>query len=183
MEKVISFAHQLIQQIVSLQDNTLDLTIGNGNDTLFLASISGHVYGFDIQEKAIENTKEKVKGFHNVTLFLDGHEHLDRYELKNIQAIMMNLGYLPMGDKSITTVEETTLQALSKGLNILNVGGIFAIVLYPGHTAGFMEAKKVEKYCQQLNQKEYQVLKYEFINQIHYPPYLIAIQKIRSVKK
>ena len=41
-------------------DYVVDATIGNGYDTLFLAKLvkeSGHVFGFDIQEQALINTK------------------------------------------------------------------------------------------------------------------------------
>ncbi len=41
----------------------LDCTVGNGNDTLFLANLvgeTGNVYGFDIQSRAIDTVKNKL---------------------------------------------------------------------------------------------------------------------------
>ena len=61
--------------------------------------------------------------------------------------------------------------------------GVCVCVIYPGHEEGLKESKAIEAFVQQLNQKEYQVLKYDFINQIHQPPYLIAIQKLKEEKE
>lgn len=53
-------------------------------------------------------------------------------------------------------------------------------VIYPGHDMGFQESEAIEQFVKQLNQKEYEVLKYAFINQMNQPPYLIAIQKLKE---
>lgn len=45
---------------------------------------------------------------------------------------------------------------------------------------GFQESEAIEQFVKQLNQKEYEVLKYAFINQMNQPPYLIAIQKLKE---
>ena len=37
--------------------------------------------------------------------------------------------------------------------------------------------KRVEKYVKNLSQKEYEVVKYQFINQINNPPYVIVIER------
>ncbi len=58
---VVPIVRRLMKDYVKPGDMTLDCTIGNGNDTLLLAKLvgpMGRVYGFDIQEKAIENTKK-----------------------------------------------------------------------------------------------------------------------------
>jgi len=89
MESVLEFAHTLLKNHLSKMDNSIDMTVGNGNDTLFLASISNHVYGFDIQTQAIEITTDKLKNHNvdNVSLFLDSHENIDHYNLENIKDI------------------------------------------------------------------------------------------------
>lgn len=183
MDKVIEFSHNLISNVVTKDDTTLDLTVGNGNDTLFLAAISKQVIGFDIQEVAINNTKKKLEGYDNVTLYLDSHENLDKYNLENIKAIIMNLGYLPKGDKNITTMAKSSLNALKKALKALMVTGIMVIVIYKGHQEGYKESIKIRNYVKKLDQKYYQVLQYEFINQINNPPYVIAIEKIKDEDK
>ena len=53
-----------------------------------------------------------------------------------------------------------------------------AICLYPGHPVGKKESIEVLEFVKGLNQKEFEVLKYEFINQVNEPPFLICIEKI-----
>lgn len=185
MKKVLAFAHQLLADILTKEDVCIDMTVGNGNDTLFLAKIAKHVYGFDIQKEAIIQTKQRLEEekLNNVTLYLDNHAHLSSYGFCFIKGIIFNLGYLPHGDKKITTQPDTTILALQQALSCLKKDGVCVCVIYPGHEEGLKESKAIEAFVQQLNQKEYQVLKYDFINQIHQPPYLIAIQKLKEEKE
>jgi hypothetical protein len=46
------------------------------------------------------------------------------------------LGYLPGGDKTITTVSETTQLALEAAKKILIPGGLISLVVYVGHPGG-----------------------------------------------
>ncbi|MFP3359401.1 class I SAM-dependent methyltransferase, partial [Planococcus sp. SIMBA_143] len=46
-----------------------------------------------------------------------------------------------------------------------------------GHPEGKIESEKVTNFVTDLNQSHYQVLKYQFINQINDPPYILAISK------
>lgn len=58
---------------------------GKGNDTLFLCELAGEkgkVLAFDIQQEALDVTKELLKTHGKemqAELILDGHEHMDRY--------------------------------------------------------------------------------------------------------
>lgn len=63
LERILPFSKTLIQSHVTEESNVIDATCGNGNDTLFLAQQvpDGHVYGFDIQATAIQNTAEKLR--------------------------------------------------------------------------------------------------------------------------
>ena len=47
----------LIKPYLKKDSITVDMTAGNGNDTLFLALNSKKVYAFDIQQVAIENRR------------------------------------------------------------------------------------------------------------------------------
>ena len=38
MKKVLEFAHQLLADVLTKDDLCIDMTVGNGNDTIFLAS-------------------------------------------------------------------------------------------------------------------------------------------------
>lgn len=166
-------------------DTVIDATVGNGGDTLMLAERvgkNGKVIGFDIQDAAIANTTEKLK-IHNlldrVFLYQEGHENLlSHYSEENsVSAIVFNLGYLPKGDKSIITSPDTTIKAIESSLTVLKKDGLLLIMIYYGHKGGLKEKESVLNFVKDLPQSTYQVLKYEFINQKNYPPFLIAIEK------
>ncbi|GEL68168.1 class I SAM-dependent methyltransferase [Marinilactibacillus psychrotolerans] len=183
----LRYCHHLLAQLVSSGDTVIDATVGNGQDTIKLAQLvgkTGKVYGFDIQETAIEETKKKVQltGLtEQIKLINDGHEKMNDYITDNtkIQAIVFNLGYLPKGDKSIITLPDTTLSALEQGLNLLNVGGQILMMVYYGHDGGTEEKNAILAYLETLSQEKFSVLQYGFINQKNSPPFLIAIEKRR----
>ncbi|MDY2889781.1 MAG: class I SAM-dependent methyltransferase [Candidatus Caccosoma sp.] len=179
MEKIIDFAHSLLKKRVSKDDYCVDMTIGNGNDTLFLASISKFVYGFDIQQVAINNTNKLLieNNYSNYKLIMSSHENIKEFIEKKIKAFIFNLGYLPTGDKNITTNAATTLKALREAFDLLKSKGIIVMVLYPGHSNGKIEADELIKFTKQLNQKEFDVVTYKFINQVNNPPFLLIIEK------
>jgi methylase of polypeptide subunit release factors len=162
----------------------IDCTVGNGNDTLFLASLvgeNGRVYGFDIQNQAIDIAREKLSkaGFaKRVILIKDGHENIDKYIFDKVDFIVYNLGYLPSGDKSIKTTTFTTLKSLKKSLALLKSSGLLLITCYIGHEGGQEEKEAVEDLLISLNQKEYNVLQFNFINQKHNPPILYGVEKL-----
>lgn len=185
LNKVLDYAKFLIKEISQEDDYLIDATIGNGQDTLYLAKLVplGKVFGFDIQSEAIYNTKKLLEeaGITNVELF-----HTSHAEVKNvikevyhgkITAAMFNLGYLPGGNKTITTITETTITAIENILDILKPGGIIAIVVYPGHEEGKRESKTLLEYLKELDQKHYQCLIYRFINHKEDAPYVLAIEK------
>lgn len=139
LERILPFSKTLIQNHITEDSNVIDATCGNGNDTLFLAQHvpNGHVYGFDIQATAIQNTSEKVKDYNNVTLIQEGHEHILEH-LKDkvtntIDAAIFNLGYASKGDKTIVTHPETTIKAIEDIFELLSVEGIIVLVIYHGH--------------------------------------------------
>ncbi|WP_062354835.1 class I SAM-dependent methyltransferase [Bacillus kwashiorkori] len=187
LNRVIPFAHQLLTTVVHPGDIAIDATVGNGNDTLLLANlvgINGKVYGFDIQEEAIIRTTEKLRAkglYSQINLIHSGHEHLQNYippnEYEKITAAIFNLGYLPSGDHNIVTKPQTTITAVSNLLEIMPAGGLIILVVYHGHPEGKTEKKALLQFAKQIDQKNAHVLKYEFINQINDPPFIIAIEK------
>lgn len=183
---IIQYSHHLLDKAVQKGETVIDATCGNGHDTLFLSKIvgdNGHVYAFDIQKEAIENSKILIEEneCQNVTFIQDSHAHIKKYvpeDLKGqIGAAIFNLGYLPKGDKSIITKGESTLQALESILSYLKKEGIVVLVVYPGHEGGEVEKDMVLKYTIQLDQNEFTVLRYGFINQKNNPPFILAIEK------
>jgi 16S rRNA C967 or C1407 C5-methylase (RsmB/RsmF family) len=153
MSSLTRLAHTIIGQHLKAGDTAVDLTAGNGNDTLFLAQCvapTGRVFAFDIQEQAIETTRSRL-ALHGLTPCLSLH-HTSHAEWPNsippderngIQAIVMNLGYLPGADESITTKQPSTLLALEHACRLLKPGGIISTLVYTGHPGGLEEAEAV----------------------------------------
>lgn len=185
MKRPLHFSHTIIQQIIQPGDTVIDATVGNGNDTVFLAELvgaTGKVYGFDIQSQAIENTKKKLEEqslMSQTQLIHDGHERIGDYLLHNqtIKAAVFNLGYLPKGDKSIITLPDTTLSAIKQCLDRLEKSGLISIMVYFGHEGGEKERDAVLNFVKQLPQEEFTVYQYQIINQVNHPPFLLVIEK------
>lgn len=178
--RVLPFTKYLLEQTVAAGDTVIDATAGNGHDTLFLAQLtggSGRVYAFDIQEDAVRATRDRVKAFTHVDVILDSHSKIDQYVKNEISAAVFNLGYLPKGDHSIITKAETTLSAIAQSLALLKEHGLVLIVIYSGHEGGSEERDSVMEFVQQLPQTQFDVMRYQFINQQHSPPFLVAIEK------
>ncbi|MFD2371387.1 class I SAM-dependent methyltransferase [Brevibacillus sp. GCM10020057] len=179
---VLEVARKLIKERVQVGETVIDATMGNGNDTLFLAQLvqeRGKVIAYDIQKLAMEKTRERleregVAGW--VDMRLASHEEIEAVD-EPVGAIMFNLGYLPGGDKAITTQAASTIRAIESGLRVLRPGGIMTVMIYWGHEAGRVEKDAVESYCQTLSQMDYLVLKYQYINQQNHAPFLLAIER------
>lgn len=58
--------HEWIKAFTPI-DTVVDMTAGNGYDTLFLAQHAKHVIAIDIQEDAIIATQERCKNHDNIT--------------------------------------------------------------------------------------------------------------------
>lgn len=129
-------------------DIAYDMTCGNGHDTLFLTELGATVYGFDIQEKAIESTRVRAPKAH---LFHCSHENVP--QLPTPRLIVYNLGYLPGGDKSIVTTVETTLKSLDNALLLLADDGALSITCYPGHAEGQREEAAIMEWAKKLPKK------------------------------
>jgi predicted methyltransferase len=179
--RATEMAHNFLREVVKPIDVVVDATLGNGHDTLFLSSLvpEGKVYSFDIQQRAVQKFKDVIyeRGLNNVILINDGHENIDNYLKESPKAIMFNLGYLPGGDKSITTLPETTIIALQKCLKLLSSGGIITMEVYPGHEGGKEEAEAVLEVVRGLDSKEFSVMEIRFSNKSNSAPFLIVIEK------
>lgn len=161
-------AHELIQQVLVQGDIAVDATVGNGHDTLFLAQTvgeKGKVYGFDIQQDALDSTYHRLQKHHvenRVSLFHAGHEImpvlLPDHIKGEIKAAMFNLGYLPGGDKTRTTRISTTISALDAVLSMLKSGGRITILAYTEHPGGSEETEAVKNWADALHHDVYTVL-------------------------
>lgn len=187
LDSVLDFAKRLSTQALDEGAVAVDATVGNGHDTLFLAQAvgpTGRVYGFDVQERAIERSRQRLieAGVASrVTLIHDGHEAMDQHvpmEARGrLAAVMFNLGYLPGGDKTRITTPETTIDALDRACQYLASGGVITVVQYVGHEGGAAEAQAVNDWAEALDQAQFQALAYRFVNQRNDPPRLLAISR------
>ncbi len=181
-EKAVKISHFFIEQKIHPGERVVDATCGNGKDTVFLSrlvGVSGKVYAFDIQERALQKTKEllaKEECVANVELICAGHQNIEKYVQPQVSLILFNLGYLPCSDRRFTTQSETTLEALKKSLTLLDEGGIILMVIYPGHEEGMKEKRDLYVYAQQLPQQQYNVFYLDLINQTNHPPVLLGIE-------
>ncbi len=176
MYQIIELAHKMIKERIKEGDIWIDATCGNGNDTLFLASLvgeSGHIYAYDIQEQAINNAKKLTNAFSNITYIKASHETITE---SKIDGIIFNLGYLPHGDKNITTKANSTIAAIENLISKFfdNPNMIIIVVVYPGHANGLVESTELLAYLKTLNAHDYLVSQYCSLNQ-NQSPYLLSI--------
>lgn len=156
----------------------IDATIGNGNDTLILAkkATKGHVFGFDISNQAIENTKKllELNNISNVTVFKTSHENmletLKNYK-KKISLITFNLGYLPKADKKVTTKKESTIKAITDSYELIHNNGVILITVYPHHYEGKKEHIALNEF---IKDKKYKIYHNDDNKEA---PYLIELTK------
>ena len=183
MKKIVDMTHRLLQD--SLKDHMIavDFTMGQGNDTLFFAQLSqvDHVYAYDIQQSAYESTLEKLQSegvCDKCTLFLKGHQTMDE-DIDGFDLGIFNFGYLPQGEKTITTLLETSRSAVFKALERLHIKGLLILVIYPGHVQGQQESDFFLPWCKTLDAHYFNVLTIRLENHQN-APYIIAIERIRK---
>ncbi|WP_025682974.1 tRNA (mnm(5)s(2)U34)-methyltransferase, partial [Paenibacillus maysiensis] len=184
---VLSYAHQLVAARVQPGDTAIDATVGTGADTLFLAKAAGRrgrVYGFDIQQEALQLARRRLDedespSLAEVSLLLQGHEQMreavpDKLHGK-VAAVMFNLGYLPSegADPSVITHTDSTLTALDAAMYLLRPRGILTAVLYPGHAGGGEEAEAVLQWASVLPVSSGQSIIYRQLQRAA-SPYVVA---------
>lgn len=181
--KAVAFAHKLQEQAVAAGQIVVDATAGKGYDTEFLArlvGVQGRVYAFDIQAQALKWTGERLAAaglMDRVILCHAGHEDILEHVPGPVRAVMFNLGYLPGADHNIVTRPDTTVRAVQAAVQLLQVGGLITIVIYPGHPGGAQERRELELCLSSLPQRQFTVVRYEMINQVNNPPLVVAIEK------
>ena len=149
-------AHQLIRNHFEGNSKALaiDATCGNGHDTQFLAEMGFlRVVGFDVQECAIKASEDRIKntGLKGIEFVLAGHESMARYIDSPVDCVMFNFGYLPSGDKSLTTDARNSVEALAAATRLLNDNGLISLMCYPGHPPGALETQAIRDWFKTLN--------------------------------
>lgn len=178
MMKITEIGHIILDKYITKDDTLIDMTLGNGNDSLYFIEKVKHIYGFDIQELAINNSKKLLKEYTNITYILDNHGNIDKYNIKYDYAIY-NLGYLPNSDKIIKTNYLDTI----KSLDILiknNIKGIL-LTIYVGHEEGLIESNKIINYLKNIT--NYDLLKISLENNFkNKPPYILFLKNKMTCK-
>lgn len=160
----------------------LDFTMGRGRDTLFLSRLApeGRVLAFDVQQAALDQTAALLRenGAGNVRLILDGHERFEDYlePGEMISGGLFNLGFLPGGDRALTTRCEATLAAVSGAVRRLKDGGVLGVAVYPGHPEGEREGEALGALLSALPKTVCDVFLYRIIN-VPDAPFLYVVEK------
>ncbi len=180
----LAIAHRFIEEHLTPGGFCIDATAGRGYDTAFLCRLTGpagKVLAFDIQQEAIDSTRELLEkeGLSSIAeLHLDSHHHMEQYAREGtVDCITFNFGYLPKGDHSICTHAQTSIPAIEQGLRLLKPGGIMSLCIYYGGDSGFDEKNALMEYLQTIDSKTYTVLKLEFFNRPNCPPIPVMILK------
>jgi hypothetical protein len=130
--------HALIKSLIKNEDIVVDMTCGHGFDTEFMAQFASRVYTFDIQAHALQSTQLRLAHISNIEYIHDSFEHVSNY-VNNASLYVFNLGYLPKGDKHITTLSTTTVNTLKQLLETLSIHQHIVLTMYPGHLEGKKE--------------------------------------------
>ncbi|MDD3923680.1 MAG: class I SAM-dependent methyltransferase [Erysipelotrichaceae bacterium] len=170
-----NIAHQWILDKIPIKETAIDATIGNGNDTYFLAKHFQKVYGFDIQDQALINTNRMVKDLNNVILIKDSHQFMSDHIKEKVDLIIFNLGYLPNGDPSITTQAPSTIAAIKDACSLLKTHASLMITFYIGHAQGAIEHETFKISLSNFN--ELQVLDSYTYHDRHLAPILYHLKK------
>lgn len=172
---------ELLARHIGAGCSAADFTVGNGNDTLWLAGQvgeRGRVYGFDIQKQAIDNTRallEKNGVLDRCRLVCDSHHNLLKYIDGPIDAGVFNLGFLPGGDKGLTTLRKTTIPAIRDAVSILKPGGCLLVAVYPGHEEGRLEGEAICSMLSAYEQKQLSAYRFNVLNSPS-SPYFVFIE-------
>lgn len=146
-----------------------------------MSKTSGSVYGFDIQQVALENTFKKLSlefsesELQRVYLFHQNHSLFPAVILEgSVSAIMYNLGYLPGGNKEIITRPTHTILSLRSGKQLLKTGGIMTIMCYRGHDGGIDETNAVLEETSTFDRNFWEVRTYD-IQKSSSTPLLVCV--------
>ncbi len=159
-----------------------DFTMGNGHDTAWLADAvgeDGHVYAFDIQEDAVASTRARLTEMNLIdrcTLIHDSHANALDYIHEPICAGVFNLGYLPGGDRTKTTLHTSTKIAVEAAISLCDRDGIILVAVYPGHAEGTIEGNMLDEMLAALDHRKFSVSRLRIINSPT-SPFFFAIER------
>lgn len=206
IQSTTQLAMHIVRPYIRPGATVIDATCGNGHDTLALAQAlfasntakvdtGGMLYAFDVQQQAVDATRKllEAEGFGKyletpagsdtdrdhagrIRFICDSHENMDQH-LDRADVIVFNLGYLPGGDKALTTEAESTMTAVRDALLLLEKGGVLCITMYSGHSAGAEEKSQLLELAARLDPKQWHAAYVNMINQANNPPEILLITR------
>ena len=177
MISIVEQSHEFLIPALHRSAVCIDATMGHGKDSLFFLKHNvKKVYAYEIQKDVYDKTVAKVDD-KRLVAYLKGHETMDEDVKEEVDGIVFNFGYCPGKDEAITTMANTSLMAVKKGLSLLKVKGRMVLVMYP-HDKGLIEATTIEDYLCEVDHNKYYIEKRTQLNQ-SYSPYMIAIQRLK----
>ena len=186
IRQTTELALHIVRPYVTQDSTVIDATCGNGHDTLALAQMNpAKLYAFDIQENAIRATAALLEANGYGKSIADGlfvlqcaaHESMNQYVDCPVTAVLFNLGYLPGGDKEITTKTTSTLKAVQSAMELLETDGVICITMYSGHPAGKEEKTALLDFAETLEAKQWHTAYISMPNQKHDPPEILLITR------
>lgn len=175
------YAHRYWEGLVCPGDSVIDATLGNGQDTFFLAGLlkgRGQLVGYDIQQEALNKTQQRLSTLpknEQEIIFLKHQSHAS-FDESGVRLIVYNLGYLPGGNKGLTTLAETTLQSVAHALTIVKSGGAISITCYPGHEEGYREQNEIINFLKNIPSSDWNICFHQWLNRPSSPT-LIWLQR------
>lgn len=178
LQNTTALALAMCEKYIKEDSVAVDATCGRGNDTLWLAKRCRKVYAFDIQEEAVESTRVLLEtAGETAEVICASHKKIKEYVSENPDVIVYNLGYLPGGDKSVTTEAEETLLALGHSLELLAINGLLSVTMYPGHPQGACEQELVLAWAKELDKSRFHCVFANMLNQSQGAPQILWITK------
>ncbi len=187
MAYVLKSARQLAadchRSVLSQGGRVIDATMGNGHDTCELARLAGEygrVIAFDVQPEALASTAARLRGeglLDRCELYLKGHEHVLDIVKEPVHLAVFNLGWLPGGDKTVTTLWETTKAGIGGCMELLLPGGVVTVCAYPGHEEGGRELQELISWLASYPPQRFNVLHQRFLNAGPGAPECFILQK------
>lgn len=187
LTKTTGLAMEMTLKYIEPGDFVIDATCGNGHDTLILSEAVGsfgNVMAIDVQQEAIRSAQELLyeSGKQNVNFVQGNFRNIKELAHENFPgrypaAIVFNLGYLPGGNKALTTETEDSLEAVKQALDLIKQDGIVTVVLYSGHEEGAREKKAILEMAKNLSSKRYHAVYTNMLNQKKAPPEILWITR------
>ncbi len=181
-----TLAQTVLLPILGSAKCVVDATAGNGHDTVFLAqhtSSDAAVWAFDIQRQALDEAAKNAAeaGCAEKVHFVQAsHSTVGEHISEPIDAAMFNLGYLPGASHAVTTVSESTREAIAAIMRQLRVGGMITVVSYSGHEEGKQEQDDLFRWFKEFPVSVYTVSSFRMINHKETAPMLFLIEKVRD---